>query len=158
MKLKPIGVDDFKHIVDNDYYFADKTLFIKEIIDDGSQVVLITRPRRFGKTLNMSMLKYYFEKNEEDNSYLFKDFAIWQQGEEYLKQFSKYPVITLTFKSVKYDNWEDNYEVIKSDITSEFIRHSYLLESDKINSTDKNRFKRIHDENGSNVNYGYSLA
>lgn len=76
----PIGISNFKEIIEKNYYYVDKTLLIKEILDDGSKVILLTRPRRFGKTINMSMLKYYFENTEKDNSYLFKDLKIFSQG------------------------------------------------------------------------------
>ena len=157
MKRKPIGVDDFKKIIDNDMYFVDRTLFIKEIIDSGSEVTLIARPRRFGKTLNMSMLKYYFEKTEEDNSYLFKDYAIWQQGEQYREEFGKYPVINLTLKSLKYYSWKENYNALKSIIASEYSRYEYILESDKLNSKDKEKYMDIINGQGNNADYSMSL-
>lgn len=155
MKLKrhPVGVDDFKEIIDEKLFYVDKTLFIKEIIDDGSKVVLITRPRRFGKTLNMSLLRYYFEKSQEDKSYLFIDLKIWQQGEEYTKEHNKYPVIDLTFKSVKSNNWEVNFDLIKTIISTEYVRHSYLQKSDAIIETDKNEFNKIINKQGNIGDY-----
>lgn len=144
MKWQPIGVDDFRKIVENNFYFVDKSLLIKEIIDDSSEVVLITRPRRFGKTLNMSLLRYFFEKSEEDTSFLFKEYKIWQQGEEYIKEQGKYPVITLTFKNVKMSDWNVSLSLIKNAISSEFIRHSYILESDAIKGKDKHSFEKIY--------------
>ena len=157
MKRQPIGIDDYKHIIDNDLYFVDKTLFIKEIIDDGAMVTLITRPRRFGKTLNMSLLKYYFEKVEEDNSYLFKDYKVWQQGEKYRNEFAKYPVITLTLKSAKYFNWEDNYDMIKNNIASEYRRHDYVLKSNKLSAFEKETYDNICKKKCLNADYGKSL-
>jgi len=142
MKRQPIGVDDFKEIVENNLYFVDKSLLIKEIIDDSSKVVLIARPRRFGKTLNMSLLRYYFEKTKEDTSYLFKEYKIWQQGDAYTSEQGKYPVITLTFKNVKMSDWNINLALIKNAITSEFIRHSYILKSNAIEGKDKETFER----------------
>ena len=92
MKL-PVGYSDFKEIIDNNCYFVDKSLLIKDIVDDGAKVILITRPRRFGKTLNLSMLRYFFEKKAagEDNNYLFDGLAITKAGEEYLQHQGKYP-------------------------------------------------------------------
>lgn len=81
----PIGIEDFKKIIDKDYYFVDKSLIIKEILDSGAKITLFTRPRRFGKTLNMSMLRRFFEKTKEDSSYLFDGLAIAEIGEKYHK-------------------------------------------------------------------------
>jgi len=157
MQREPVGVDDYKEFVDNDLYFVDKTLFIKDIIDDSSKVVLITRPRRFGKTLNMSLLKYYFEKNDQDNSYLFKEYNIWKSGKKYREEFSKYPVINITLKNAKYDTWEDNYENLKIIISSEFIKHSYLLKSEVLEMSDRTRFIKICDGEASKSEFGNSL-
>jgi hypothetical protein len=139
----PIGIDDFKDMMMSNGYFVDKTLFIKEIIDDISKVKLITRRRRFGKTLNLSMLRYFFEKTGEDNSCLFKDLKIWRQGEAYTKEQSQYPVVNLTFKDVKYRNFDDCLERIKIEISREYKRHDYILQSDKIKETDKKAFESI---------------
>ena len=157
MKRQPIGVDDFKEIVENDLYFVDKSLLIKEIIDDSSKVVLIARPRRFGKTLNMSLLRYYFEKTEEDTSFLFKEFKIWQQGEAYIKEQGKYPVITLTFKNVKMSDWNINLALIKNAISSEFIRHSYILKSNAIEGKEKETFEKIYNGKAQTEDYINSL-
>lgn len=157
MKRQPIGVDDFKDLIDNDLYFVDKTLFIKEIINDSSKVILITRPRRFGKTLNMSLLKYYFEKTKEDRSYLFKNYKIWQQGEKYLKEYNKYPVINLTFKGVKTNSWDTNLEIIKIIIKNEFQRHSYLLDSDKLTLEQRNDLRQMASGNGTTGSYIKSM-
>ena len=85
LKSIPIGIEDFKEIIDKDYYFVDKTLLIKGVLDNGSKITLFTRPRRFGKTLNMSILRRFFEKTEEDNSYLFDRLLISGAGEKYHK-------------------------------------------------------------------------
>ena len=98
-KPLPIGVDNFKKLIDKGYYFVDKSLYIKELLDMQSEVTLITRPRRFGKTLNMSMLKYFFEKTEEDNNYLFKGLKIMNESQKYLDCMGKYPVISLSLKA-----------------------------------------------------------
>ncbi|MBR4320398.1 MAG: AAA family ATPase, partial [Oscillospiraceae bacterium] len=84
-KKIPIGIEDFKRLIDKECYFVDKSLLIRDILDNGADVQLFTRPRRFGKTLNMSMMRYFFEKSNEDNSYLFRDLAIAQDGEQYMK-------------------------------------------------------------------------
>jgi hypothetical protein len=132
-------------------------MLIKEIIDDASEVVLITRPRRFGKTLNMSLLKYYFEKTDTDKSYLFNSFNIWNQGEKYKNEFSKYPVINLTLKNAKYNNWKDNYENLTIIISNEFQNHKYLLNSDKLDDFEKEKYNLIRTLKASKSLYGSSL-
>ena len=104
MKLLPIGISDYVR-VQSEYYYIDKTLMIKEILDKKTLVSIFTRPRRFGKTLNMDMLRVFFEISEEDTSKYFADKNIWKCGEEYRLHQGKYPVIFLTFKDVKFDTW-----------------------------------------------------
>ncbi len=157
MKRQPIGVDDFKHIVDNNLFFVDKTLFVRDIIENGSQVILITRPRRFGKTLNMSLLRYFFEKTDSDTSYLFKEYKIWAQGDEYRKEQGKYPVINITFKGIKTDNWETNFDLIKKNIKSEFQKHDYLLNSNSLSISEKKDIEKILMDEGSMGDYIKSL-
>lgn len=158
MKKKyPIGVDDFKKIIDENMYFVDKTMLIKEVIDDGAEASLIARPRRFGKTLNISMLKYYFEKTKEDNSYLFKNFKISKQGEYYINEQGKYPVIHLTFKDVKMNTWENSYNNICDLIATEFMRHSYLLKNESLELKDKRIFQDILNLKGNETTYAKSL-
>jgi len=153
----PIGIDDFKDMITSNGYFVDKSLFIKEVIDDISKVKLITRPRRFGKTLNLSMLRYFFEKTGEDNSLLFKDLKIWQQGEAYTKEQGIYPVVNLTFKDVKEKSFQSCFENLKIQLTEEYKRHDYILQSDKIRETDKKLFRDIIDAKASDVWYKNSL-
>ena len=142
-KVIPIGISDFKSFNDKNYYYVDKTLMIKDILDDKALVTLFTRPRRFGKTLNLSMLKYFFEKIQEDNSYLFKDLNIWKTGEKYKEYQGKYPVINLDFKSVEGLSWKEAYEKAKVMITSEYIRHGYLLDSDVLSDDEKNLYNKL---------------
>ena len=106
-KQIPIGIENFKEIIDKNCYYIDKTLMIKDIIDNCTKVNLYTRPRRFGKTLNMSMIKYYFEKTNEDNSYLFKDLNISAAGNIYKEYMGKYPVISLSLKSMKQASYSE---------------------------------------------------
>lgn len=122
MKLLPIGISDFKSLREGNYYYVDKTLFIEELLTSAGQTILIPRPRRFGKTLNLSMLKYFFEKTPESNAHLFASTAIWEK-EEYRKLQGQYPVIFLTFKDVKMDSWSLTYKKIISLISSEFDSH-----------------------------------
>lgn len=135
MKKKlPIGLSDFKRIIEENYYYVDKSLLIKEIIDDPSLVLLIPRPRHFGKTLNLSTLRYFFEKTGADTGYLFRDLAIGRQGAEYTGKQGQYPVIYLTFKDVKNDSWEKCLEQMKRVIGEEYRRHNYLLEGKVLGS------------------------
>lgn len=140
MKL-PIGYSDFKEIIDDRCYFVDKTLMIKDIIDD-AKILLITRPRRFGKTLNLSMLRYFFEKNasDEDNSYLFNGLAITKAGEAYTQHQGKYPVIFISFKDVKDNNFAEAYNNISVLLSQAFSRYSELLSSDKLLDSQKEVF------------------
>ena len=149
-KKLPIGVDNFKEIVDGNYYFIDKTLMIKEIIDRQSKVFLLPRPRRFGKSLNMQMLQCFFEKpvariyNPEGASlsYLFQDKLVWQH--EALRELQgKYPVIFLTFKDVKPRTWQECYEKLIDAIISEYSAHRYLLQSDALRDDEKNFYQSI---------------
>ena len=141
-KHLPIGVSDFKEVKEENLYFADKSLLIKEIIEDKSKIILLPRPRRFGKTLNMSMLKYFFEKTDEDNTKLFKDLNIWKH-KECVEHHKKYPMIFITFKDLKAECWEDCYSGLKRIIAEEYEKHYYLLESDIINEFRKKEFRKI---------------
>ena len=126
MKRLAIGVSNFKKIIEGDFYYFDKTKFIEEIINDGSEVKLFTRPRRFGKTLNMSMLKYFFDiENKEENKKIFKDLYI--EKTEAFKEQGQYPVIFLSLKDLKALTWEQMEKAIKSAISRLFSEYKYLL-------------------------------
>lgn len=132
----PIGISDYRKASD-EYYYVDKTLLIRDFIDERPLVSLFTRPRRFGKTLNMDMLRVFFERSEEDTSIYFRDKKIWACGKEYQKYQGKYPVIFVTFKDVKCEDWENAYDLIYKILRNEVERHSELLTSDKISSYEK---------------------
>ena len=140
----PIGESDFKKLVDS-YYYVDKTLMIKEFVDSKPKVSLFARPRRFGKTLAMSMLKTFFEISDTDNSKYFKDKRIWSCGEKYRKEFGKYPVIFVTFKDIKFQTWEEAYAAIREIIAKEYRRHNELLTSDRCDDFDKSYFHNVVD-------------
>ena len=126
MKRLAIGLSDFKHLIEEDFYYFDKTKFIEEVIKDGSEVKLFARPRRFGKTLNMSMLKYFFDiENKEENKKIFKDLYI--EKTEAFKEQGQYPVIFLSLKDLKALTWEQMEKAIKSAISRLFSEYKYLL-------------------------------
>ena len=126
MKRIGIGLSDFKELIEEDFYYFDKTKFIDEIIQDGAKVKLFTRPRRFGKTLNMSMLKYFFDvEKKEENRKLFKDLYI--EKTESIKEQGQYPVIFLSLKDLKATTWEIMEKDIKSTVSRLFLDHRYLL-------------------------------
>lgn len=158
----PIGVDNFEDIVQNGYCYVDKTLFIKELLDLKGKVNLFTRPRRFGKTLNLSMLRYFFEdtRNEEQNARnreLFQDLKIMDAGEEYVRQMGMYPVINLTLKSAKQPVFTSAYHKIKNEITDEYKRHNYVLKDDILDADSKSLFQKIASGQGEYDDYSGSL-
>lgn len=125
-KALPIGIDNFEMLITRNYYYIDKTLLIKDLLDNKGAVNLFTRPRRFGKTLNMSMLQYFFEKRDEDNSYLFKNLNIMKAGEKYTSHIGQYPVINLSLKSSKQPNFDLAFKCIKDEIESALKTNPYL--------------------------------
>ena len=150
LKSLPIGISDYVR-AQAEYYYVDKTLLIKEFLDKKPLVSLFTRPRRFGKTLNMDMLRVFFEISDEDTSKYFIDKAIWKCGEEYRSHQGKYPVIFLTFKDVKFDSWEATLEKIRGLLQEEYGRHQELMNSDKLSQYEKDYFKRILDSTANQV-------
>lgn len=141
-KPLPIGISDFKMAVE-EYYYVDKTLLIRDFLDNRPMVSLFTRPRRFGKTLNMDMLRVFFEKTDEDTSVYFKDKMIWKCGESYTSYQGKYPVIFLSFKDVKCSSWEDTFQQMKELIITEYQRHVELETSDRLSIYEKEKYKKI---------------
>jgi hypothetical protein len=156
MQKLPLGLSDFKEIRKNDYYFVDKSLFIKEIIDEDAQVILLPRPRRFGKTLNISMLRYYFSNSEADWS-LYKNLKIAVEKEKYLQEFAKYPLIYLTFKGLKDLKWEDSLKNIEDIIAAEYQRHDYLLEEGVLTEAEQKVYQRIINLEAEKVHYQKAL-
>ena len=138
-----IDVSDFKRLRVRDNYFIDKSLYIKDIIDNQSSVILVTRPRKFGKTLNMSMLKYYFDCNGKDNKELFKGLKIMEQDEKYTSKLGYYPCIYFTLKDVAGNNYEEMIASIKKEMSKLFNNYKELLNSEKLANIEKTMFKRI---------------
>lgn len=149
-KSLPIGVSDFK-LATTGYYYVDKTLMIRDFLDKKPMVSLFTRPRRFGKTLNMDMLRVFFEKTNEDTSVYFKDKQIWQCGDYYTKHQGQYPVIFLTFKDVKSMTWEETFQKIRRLISLEFIRHNELETSSVLTAYEKGQYHLLAGDSGDEV-------
>ncbi|MDQ1355062.1 MAG: hypothetical protein QG657_5371 [Acidobacteriota bacterium] len=179
MKKLPVGESDFKKIITENYYYVDKSLFIKEIIDRGDTIILLPRPRRFGKTLNLSMLKYFYDCCPEDlprvsgslspgntpvpprNTYksLFDSLAISKAGAgpQYLEKIGRHPVIFLTFKNIKESDWESCFYKIKKLIQDEYLKHDYLLNGMVLKSQEQEYFKKLTDLEGNKGDYENSL-
>lgn len=149
-KSLPIGVSDFK-LATTGYYYVDKTLMIRDFLDKKPMVSLFTRPRRFGKTLNMDMLRVFFEKTNEDTSVYFKDKQIWQCGNYYTKHQGQYPVIFLTFKDIKSMTWEETFQKIRRLISLEFIRHNELETSSVLTSYEKEQYHLLAGDTGDEI-------
>jgi len=177
-KKLPIGKSDFKNIIEDNYCYVDKTLLIKEIIDKGDTILLIPRPRRFGKTLNLSMLKYFYDccpqtlstkganganaargTGMPGNSYrkLFDSLAISKADQKYLDKMGKYPVIFLSFRDIKEMEWETCMDKIEQLIQDEYSKHYYLLKSKELIPPEKDYFKRIIERRASKADYEKSL-
>ncbi len=162
-KPLPVGVDNFEKLVTRGYYFIDKTWYIKELLDKKADVNLFTRPRRFGKTLNMSMLQYFFEDmyteegEKKDNAYLFEDKKIMQAGERYLAHMGQYPVINLTFKDAKQPDFELAYDAMRRQIANEYLRHKFILLDERL-SEEKEEYLSIMRRKADRGSYNQSIA
>ena len=153
-KAVPVGIEDFERIVREDYYYVDKTRLIEELLINRAPVTLFTRPRRFGKTLNMSMIKYFFDvKNKEENKKLFENLKI--SNSEYMSEQGKYPVIFISLKDLKEDTWEECIESIKDIMHKIFNEYSFLRE--KLNVVEKRQFDKIWEITGNERNLKTSL-
>lgn len=152
----PIGVSDYR-LASSEYYYVDKTMMIKDFIDERPMVSLFTRPRRFGKTLNMDMLRTFFEKTDEDTSVYFRDKKIWTCGKKYRDYQGKYPVIFVTFKDIKFNTWEETLDAIKAIFSKEAARHIELQTSDKCNEYEKESFENLLSGNVNEVELSGAL-
>ena len=155
-KPLPVGISDYKD-ASTEYYYVDKTLLIKDFLDKKPKVSLFTRPRRFGKTLNMDMLRVFFEKTDVDTSRYFRDKAIWSYGNTYTSYQGKYPVIHLSFKDVKCTSWQETYSMIIRLIALEFRRHIELENSEKLNKYEREQFVALADSTADASEYQLSL-
>lgn len=155
-KSLPIGIADYVR-AQTEYYYVDKTLLIKDFLDQKPLVSLFTRPRRFGKTLNMDMLRVFFEISDEDTGRYFTDKKIWQCGEEYRAYQGKFPVIFLTFKDVKFATWENTIDKISALLQEEYDRHKEVMHGDQLASYEKEYFTRILNKTASEVELSAAL-
>ena len=139
-KAVPVGIEDFERIINEDYYYVDKTMLIEELLVNRAPVTLFTRPRRFGKTLNMSMLKYFFDvKDKEENKKLFENLKIYNS--EYMSEQGKYPVIFVSLKDLKGNTWEECLNRLKLFIFDLYVEFEYIRE--KMNEWDKRKFEKV---------------
>ena len=145
-KQVAVGIDNYKEIIENDCFYIDKTSFIKEWWENKDKVTLITRPRRFGKTLNMSMIDTFFSINYADRGDLFEGLNIWNE-EKYRQLQGTYPVIFLSFARIKEDNYQQTKEKMREILTDLFAKHSYLRESNVLTEADTAFFARMMSEN-----------
>lgn len=158
-----IGIENYKQIIDKEYYYIDKTLFIKDLLDKDGAVNVFTRPRRFGKTLALSMIKTYFEKemdfrgNVTDNSHYFEGKNILNAGEKYTRHMGKYPVISLSLKSAKQPDFHMAYASLRGEIISEYRRHSYVLDGKTLMPEEEERYRKIMAEKAEDIDYAKSL-
>lgn len=162
-KRIPIGVEDYKDLKTGSYYYIDKTSLIEELLEEGGKVNLFTRPRRFGKTLALSMLRTFFEDerdwegNRIDNSEYFMDAAIFSAGEQYRKHLGQYPVISLSLKSAKQPDFAMAYECLQNDIAREFERHDYILRSEVLLESNKEKYCALRDRKAGRQEYNTAL-
>lgn len=155
MKKIPIGLSDFKELIEQDYYYVDKSILIEDLMHCG-KVVLMTRPRRFGKTLNVSMIRYFFELSGESTSHLFSHLAIRQIPHLWEMQ-GQFPVIFISFKSIKESSWDVTYEKMTYVIYEEFDRHKYLLNDTSVETYEKELFNKILQRKASRAEIDSSL-
>ena len=151
-----IGTDNFRFIREDHAYYVDKTAMIHELVVHPRRSMLITRPRRFGKSLNLSMLRYFFEPSEDDLSWMFEELAVWK-SEEARAHFQRHPVIFLNFKDAKAQSWDLVWQLIRSEISNAFAQHAYLASSAKLARRDREKFDRIYQEEADEALYHEAL-
>lgn len=163
-KKLPVGIENFREFQDKAYYYVDKTLMLRDLLELGGKVNLFTRPRRFGKTLTLSMIRTYFEQevmeNGEiaDNRHYFDGMKILAAGEEYTSHMGKYPVITLSLKSSKQPDYQMAYESLLDEIIKEYVRHRYVLDSDCLPEVYQKKYEAIMNHQAEPIDYAKSLA
>ena len=153
----PIGISDYKKMIDEGYYYVDKTDFIRQIIEEGALITLLPRPRRFGKTLNLSMLRYFFEKTDGNVFRPLFDGKRIREWKDFDRHQGQYPVIMLTLKDCKADTFDKALELVASELQKEFFRHKYLLDSPVMDSTYRPIFQSLLEGNPGEVRMQRSL-
>jgi Predicted AAA-ATPase/PD-(D/E)XK nuclease superfamily len=153
----PIGIDDFRMLRERGMEYVDKSLLLRDVLDRGAQALLLPRPRRFGKTLNMTMLRCFLEKRAEDFSHLFADLAIWQAGEAYRAHFQRYPVIFLTLKDARRASFDDTFGLIRSKLAALFEEHRAVLDGGLLSEEEARRYRRVLDGTGEERDYASAL-
>ena len=149
MKKIGIGYENYRDFIDQDLYYVDKTLFIRDILEKGGIVTLLTRPRRFGKSLNLSMLQTFFEMeldedgNIKDNSRYFTGMKVMECGVDVLSKMGKYPVIKLSLKGAKQPDFSQSFLMLRKEIIDEYSRHSYLKDSTRLDEKERQRFREL---------------
>ena len=151
-----LGNSDFKSIIENNNYFVDKSLLIKEVIKSQRQILLLPRPRRFGKTMNLSMLRYFFDLSMPENKKLYKDLKIWQE-KEIMTHCCRYPVIFMSFKDAKANDWVSLYPKLQEEIITVYQEHRYLLESNVLYEEEIEKYKKILTGEAKSSDYETSL-
>ena len=157
----PIGIENFEKMITSGYYYVDKTWFIKELIDKKGEINLFTRPRRFGKSLCLSMVRHFFEKHEKNEkgwAHLFEGLKIMSAGEQYTSEMNKYPVIMLTLKNIERNTYEQSNVQMRYEFIREFRRHRYLLNSEVLDSDQKNSYIEILNDEPDNSKIINSIA
>jgi hypothetical protein len=153
----PIGVDDFRKLREQGMEYVDKSHLVQGVLDKGAEVLLLPRPRRFGKTLNMSMLRAFFEKRLEDLSPLFADLSIWQAGETYRAHFQRYPVVFLTLKDVKFENFDQTWDALRNKIAALYEEHRAVLDGGVLSHEEAQRYREILDGTGASADFADAL-
>ena len=152
-----LGYSDFKQFIKSGNYFVDKSMLIYDLFDQGAYISLMPRPKRFGKTLNLSMIEHFFDIQKPDSAELFTEYEISEKKDFCKKHQNKYPVINITLKDIDETNWEDCFEVFKATISELYQQHRFLLQSDKLENNEKEIFEKIINNTATNTNYKFSL-
>ena len=158
LRMPPLGVDDFEKLITKGLYYVDKTLLVKKLLDRPAEAYLFTRPRRFGKSLNMSMLQYFFENLKAGSASIFDGLAIMDAGEKYLSHMNAYPVIALTLKGAEGREFARSAAALKRIIGEEFRRHDYVLAGGSLNNADTEKYQALRDEKADIGAYEGSLV
>jgi len=157
MKRILTGTESFEKLIEGDYFYVDKTMFIKELLENKGEVTLITRPRRFGKTLNMSMLKSFFDVRS-DNKTMFGSLNIMRHKDIVEKRMNKYPVVSFTMKNVELLTYKESIETIRILVSELYQQNLYVYESDRLNAQQKKRFHKYFSEEATDAEMRLSLS